>query len=265
MAPGSIPVVTVDAFTSHRFGGNPAGVCVLDRALDGGLMQRLAAELNLPETAFLFPDGSGWNIRWFAPAAEVPLCGHATLASAHVLWETGRVKRGERISFESMSGSLGAWQEGELIGLDFPGLPGAVPASVPGLAEALGTPLTGVLAIGNWRIGEVASESALVSMKPDFSALARLDLMVVGVTAPGDPGADYVCRVFAPKAGVNEDPVTGSVQCALGPLWAGRLKKSSLRVRQRSARGGELLVRVTGDRVHILGHAVTVLTGSLVV
>ncbi len=260
---GSIPVVTVDAFADRPFAGNPAGVCVMDRAAAGPWMQRVAAELNLSETAFLYPDGSAWSIRWFSPEVEVPLCGHATLASAHVLWETGRVAPAERIRFDSMSGPLAAWREGELIALDFPAAPPAVPGSVPGLAEALRATVERVWAIGNWRIAELASEAAVAALQPDFGALARLEPMVIGVTGPGNAGADYVCRVFAPKAGINEDPVTGSVQCALGPLWAGRLHKTELRVRQRSARGGELVVRIAGDRVHILGRAVTVLTGTM--
>ncbi len=259
----TIPLITVDAFTDTVFAGNPAAVCLLDAPAAGPWMQQLAAELNLSETAFLHPNRGGWDIRWFSPAVEVPLCGHATLASAHVLWETGRANPADRIRFDSMSGPLLAWKEGDRIGLDFPAAPAATPADVPGLADALHVPLTEVFAAGAWRLAEVESESVLAGMTPDLAALRRIDHPVFGVTAKADPGADYACRLFGPAVGVDEDPVTGSLQCALGPLWAKRLKKDELRVRQRSKRGGEMVVRIAGDRVHLLGRAVTVLTGTI--
>lgn len=259
----SVPLITVDAFTDRIFSGNPAAVCVLDAPANAGWMQSVAAELNLSETAFLRRDGDSWDIRWFSPAVEVPLCGHATLASAHVLWETGRMKPDARIRFDSMSGPLHAWREGDRIGLDFPAAPEARPATVPGLAEALGHPLVGVFAAGAWRIAEVDSESVLAGLIPDLNALRKIDHPVFAVTAKADAGADYACRLFGPAVGVDEDPVTGSVQCALGPLWAKRLNKTELAVRQRSKRGGTMLVRIAGDRVHLLGRAVTVLRGEL--
>lgn len=259
----AVPVITVDAFTDRMFAGNPAAVCILDGPAKAAWMQSVAAELNLSETAFLVGADVGWDIRWFSPEVEVPLCGHATLASAHVLWETGRAKPGDRIRFDSMSGPLQAWREDDRIGLDFPSAPDAVPASVPGLAEALGRPLIGVFAAGAWRIAEVESESVLAGLAPDMAALRQIDHPVFAVTAKAEAGADYVCRLFGPAVGVDEDPVTGSVQCALGPLWAKRLNKTELNVRQRSKRGGEMMVRIMGDRVHLLGRALTVLRGNL--
>ncbi len=259
----TIPLITVDAFTDAMFAGNPAGVCLLDTPATGAWMQRVAAEMNLSETAFLHRDGVGWDIRWFSPEVEVPLCGHATLASAHVLWETGRAKPDDRIRFDSMSGPLFAWREGDRIGLDFPAAPAAVAMEIPGITYILKSNVVGTFRAGDWRIAEVASEDALAALAPDLVRLAHEAYPVLAVTAKGSAGADYACRVFGPKVGVNEDPVTGSVQCALGPLWAKRLAKTELAVRQRSKRGGAMLVRIKADRVHLLGRAVTVVTGAL--
>ena len=259
----TVPLLTVDAFTDAVFGGNPAAVCLLNSPATGAWMQRMAAELNLSETAFLETSGAGWKIRWFSPEVEVPLCGHATLAGAHVLYETGRARPDRRISFDSMSGPLHAWKEDDRIGLDFPAAPAAVPGVIPGASNVLRAPVTGTFHAGGWRIAEVESEAALAVLSPDFTAMAACDFMVLAVTAKADAGADYACRVFGPKVGINEDPVTGSVQCALGPLWAKRLAKAELQVRQRSKRGGSMTVRIVGDRVHLLGRAVTVLTGTI--
>jgi PhzF family phenazine biosynthesis protein len=256
----TIPVYVVDAFTRRPFSGNPAAVCPLEAWLPDAQMQQIAAEHNLAETAFIVNEPAGWRIRWFTPAVEVDLCGHATLASAHVLAHHLGYLTGEVI-FNSRSGPLPVRFEGDgQIVLDFPSRPGTrceVPAA---LREGLGANPAEVLRSRDFLV-VFDDEETVRALTPDFAALARLDCLGVIVTAPGRE-VDFVSRFFAPRVGVNEDPVTGSAHCTLTPYWSARLRKAELRARQVSARGGDLVCRLAGDRVHIAGHAVTYLTGS---
>lgn len=256
----------VDAFASAAFGGNPAAVCLLDAPADPGWMQRVAAEMNLSETAFLEPrPGAVWGLRWFTPAVEVALCGHATLASAHVLYETGTAAPDAAIRFESSSGPLVARSEAGLILLDFPARPAEPAPPPPGLLSALGA--ADAVWTGRGRddhLVVLSAEDEVTALAPDLRALAGAGPRGVIVTAPASrPGADFVSRFFAPAVGVDEDPVTGSAHCTLGPYWAARLGRTDLTGYQASARGGVVGVRVRGDRVTLAGRAVTVLAGRL--
>lgn len=257
------PIVQVDAFTDRPFAGNPAAVCVLAAPADEGWMRSVAAEMNLSETAFLHPEEDGWRLRWFTPAVEVDLCGHATLAAAHVLWEEGRLAPAEAARFHTASGPLSAEREGGWIRMDFPALP-ETRAEVPaGLAEALGAlPVY----VGRSRFDllvEVESEAVLRALEPDFRALGRVEARGVICTARGEAGHDFVSRFFAPRVGIDEDPVTGSAHCVLAPYWAAKLGRSALAAFQASPRGGEVRVEARGARVTLAGQAVTVLRGEL--
>lgn len=259
-----LPLLVVDAFTAAPFAGNPAAVCLLDRPRDDEWMQRVAAEMNLSETAFPVPEGDGWRLRWFTPGVEVALCGHATLATAHVLWTAGRAAPEQALRFLTKSGVLTARREGAWIELDFPALPSQPCEAPPGLADALGADLAWVGNYGMDYLCEVAGEAALRGLRPDMARLAALETRGVTVTSrPGGAGYDFVSRFFAPAAGVPEDPVTGSAHCALAPFWAARLGKTEMVGRQASRRGGEVRVRVAGDRVMLGGQAVTVVRGEI--
>jgi PhzF family phenazine biosynthesis protein len=257
----------VDAFTPRPFAGNPAAVCLLPEPRDAQWMQDVAREMNLAETAFLHPEDGGYRLRWFTPAVEVELCGHATLASAHVLWETGRLPLEETARFHTLSGLLTAQRSGEWIELDFPARPAEETPAPEGLAEALGADSAEPRFVGRSRYDyllELESESAVRNADPDFRRLASLQVRGVIITARASEGPyDVVSRFFAPGAGVDEDPVTGSAHCTLGPFWASRLGKPELLAYQASARGGVVRVRVEGDRVKLGGQAVTVLQGRL--
>jgi PhzF family phenazine biosynthesis protein len=258
------PIVVVDAFTDRMFAGNPAAVCVLPTPADEAWMQNVAREMNLSETAFLVREGDDFRLRWFTPAAEVELCGHATLASAHWLWESGAVEAGRPIAFETKSGRLLAMQSGPWIGLDFPAKPANDAEPPAALARALGaTPVAfGVSQFD--ALAEIGSQEAVEQLKPDIGALTALPYRGVIVTArAAAAGFDFVSRFFAPKVGVPEDPVTGSAHCVLGPYWKGRLKKDDFLAYQASARGGVVKVGVRGDRVLLGGRAVTVWRGEL--
>lgn len=258
-------IYQVDAFTGRPFAGNPAGVCLLPEPAAEAWMQAVAAEMNLSETAFLVrrPDGA-FHLRWFTPAAEVKLCGHATLASAHVLWETGALQPAETARFHTLSGLLTASQRDGWIELDFPATP-AVAAEPPAeLAEALGVvPAYVGMNVFDY-LAEVESEAIVRSLRPDFTALGRLPVRGVVVTARSAAAEfDFVSRFFAPAVGVNEDPVTGSAHCCLTPYWAERLGKTEMIAHQVSARGGVVRVRLAGERVLLGGQAVTMLVGEL--
>lgn len=254
----------VDAFTARPFAGNPAAVCLLPEPRDERWMQDVAREMNLSETAFLHPEDGGYRLRWFTPAVEVELCGHATLASAHVLWETGRLAAEETARFHTLSGLLTAERAGEWIELDFPARTAEETAAPEGLAEAVGAEPRFVGRSRYDYLLELPSEEAVRSADPDFRRLASLKVRGVIVTARASEGPyDFVSRFFAPGAGVDEDPVTGSAHCTLGPFWSGRLGKPELLAFQASARGGVVRVRVEGDRVKLGGQAVTVLQGRL--
>lgn len=261
----------VDAFTESAYGGNPAAVCLLEQDRDGQWMQRVGAEMNLAETAFVRdrPDGA-YDLRWFTPAVEVDLCGHATLAAAHVLWELGATEA--VLGFETRSGRLTARRTAAGVELDFPAEP-AVPldpdtvdAEYPGLAEALGAEPVWVGRNRFDLLVELVDESTVRALTPDLAVLRRYSLRGVIVTAVGGPaesGADFVSRFFAPRYGVDEDPVTGSAHCCLAPYWSERLGRAELTGYQASPRGGRVLTRVAGERVLLTGGAVTLLRGEL--
>ncbi len=250
----------VDAFTSTRLGGNPAAVVPLEAWLPDDLMLAIAAENNLSETAFLVDESHGWHIRWFTPAIEVELCGHATLASAHVLMnhlEPGR----DGVTFASRSGPLVVTRQGERLALDLPAYPSRRVDTPALLVEALGAaPLETWLGVKMMAL--FGSEAEVVALSPDFAKVARIEAFGVIATAPGER-SDFASRYFVPQAGVNEDPVTGAAHCQLTPFWAQRLGRPKLHARQVSKRGGELWCEDRGGRVTVAGHAVDYLTGTI--
>lgn len=258
------PVYVADAFTDTPFAGNPAAVVPLDGPADERWMKHVAAEMNLAETAFLYPEEGGYRLRWLTPAVEVKLCGHATLASAHVLWGTGRATAGRPIRFFTRGGELSASAIDRGIELDLPARPPQPRPAPQELLAALGTqPLSTGFADEDW-FCELADERAVRSLTPDFRALKALNARGIIVTARSEkPPFDFVSRFFAPGAGVDEDPVTGSAHCALAPFWSERLGRDSLNGFQASARGGVVGVRVEGSRVKLIGRCVTVLRGEL--
>jgi PhzF family phenazine biosynthesis protein len=255
-----IPIYQVDAFTGKLFAGNPAAVCPLENWLDDGLMQNIAAENNLSETAFFVPQGRRFELRWFTPAAEVKLCGHATLASAHVLFRHLACEE-DKIRFISKSGELIVSHSGDLISLNFPSARLSPIEIPPGLAEALGRkPVETHIAFDLLALFQ--SQDEILALKPNFDLLSKVDARGIIVTAPGRD-CDFVSRFFAPRVGVNEDPVTGSAHTALIPCWSQRLGKKKLYARQISRRGGELFCEDLGERVLISGRAVTYLVGQI--
>jgi PhzF family phenazine biosynthesis protein len=259
------PFVQIDAFTRESFGGNPAAVFLLPSGRDEGWMQRVAREMNQADTAFLVRRDDEFDLRWFTPTVEVELCGHATLASAHMLWESGVLPSGATARFRTRSGLLTARLHDDRIWLDLPAASLRAEPAVPGLAGALGAE-----PIGTWRtpfdiLVELPDQRAVGALRPDLSRVAAIETRGVIVTARSDGAeADFVSRFFAPRIGIPEDPVTGSAHCALGPFWGGRLGRTELTARQLSPRGGTLWIRLDGERVHLGGHAVTVLRGELV-
>ncbi len=261
----TIPIIQVDAFTAVPFAGNPAAVCLLTAPADPAWMQKVAREMNLSETAFLDPRPDGYNLRWFTPAVEVDLCGHATLASAHVLWEQGNSPAGAQARFLTRSGWLLADQRGDWIEMDFPAKREEAAAAPPHLQEALGVEFKYVGRNAFDYIVEVESEEVVRGIAPDFTLLRRLPVRGIIVTSRGSAGGgyDFVSRFFAPGSGIDEDPVTGSAHSCLGPFWSSRLAKQEFLAYQASPRGGVVRVRVAGDRVFLGGQAVTVLRGDL--
>src|SRR5580704_5336513 len=263
----AIRMVQVDAFTNKAFGGNPAAVCVLPQPVPDEWMRNVAREMNLSETAFLTPHNGGYRLRWFTPAVEVDLCGHATVASAHVLWQDGHLKSGQQAQFHTRSGVLLADQRGDWIELDFPA---KIVTEAPAPAELL--PSLGVAQaafVGKNAFDylvEVDSEETVRALSPDHSTLRKIPVRGVIVTAPSSGGEfDFVSRFFAPGSGIDEDPVTGSAHVALGPYWSQRLGKNEFVAFQASARGGVVRVTLKGDRVMLGGQAVTVMTADLLV
>jgi PhzF family phenazine biosynthesis protein len=257
-----LPLYHLDAFTSRRFGGNPAGVVILTDWLPDAVLQSIAAENNLAETAFLVPGGKEFALRWFSPTMEIDLCGHATLASASVLFST-RQARGEEIVFRYKAGTLTVTRQGDLLAMDFPSRPPEPARADPALAAALGKAPQEVFRSRDlMAVYETREEVA--SLRPDFAAIERLNTFAVVATAPGGD-CDFVSRFFAPKAGVPEDPATGSSHCSLIPFWSGRLGKKSLRALQISPRVGEFLCEDRGTRVTIAGRVVEYLRGTITV
>lgn len=252
-----------DTFTDRPFRGNPAAVCILTEPRDSSWMQDIAREINLSETAFLLRQKGGYSLRWFTPTVEVALCGHATLASAHILWEQGYLKNDEQAIFFTRSGLLTAERNGNWIELDFPAEPEKM-ADIPSeLASALGI---SPVYVGKNRFDylvEAGSEEAVRGLKPDFIQLYKILCRGIIVTASSSSAEyDFVSRFFAPSIGINEDPVTGSSHCCLGPFWSARLNKKELTAYQASARGGMVRVRVENDRVFLAGQAITILRGE---
>lgn len=262
----NIPISLIDAFTSEPFKGNPAAVCLLQQEQDAEWMQRVASEMNQSETAFVVPreDGS-YSLRWFTPTVEVDLCGHATLASAHYLWENGHLTKNEQAKFHTLSGLLTADFSVEGIMLNFPAEP-PVPVTAPEeLIQGLGLIPRYVAKNRIDYLVEIDSEDTVRTLKPDFAMLARVEARGVIVTSKANRGSEYdfVSRAFYPASGCNEDPVTGSAHCALAPYWQRKLRKDNLLAYQASARGGELKLAIVGNRVLISGKAVTILNGHL--
>ncbi|AWN22571.1 oxidoreductase [Deinococcus irradiatisoli] len=259
------PLAVVDAFTSRAFSGNPAGVCLLDSPAPADWMQRAARELNHAESAFVWPLEGGFSLRWFTPTTEVDLCGHATLAAAHWLWESGALDVSEQARFTTLSGPLSARKVGEWTELDFPAEPAQEVAWPEHFSEILGAE---PLWVGRNRLDylvELASAEEVRRLKPDLGRFGPLGHRGVIVTAAGEAGGghDMVSRGFFPNIGIPEDPVTGSAHCALAPYWAAKLGRQELSAYQASARGGELRLRLEGERVKLLGQAVVTLTGQI--
>ncbi len=257
-------IFQVDAFTDTPFRGNPAAVCVLPQAGDERWMQNLATEMNLSETAFLVQQDDGYNLRWFTPAVEVDLCGHATLASAHILWETGLLAADREARFFTRSGLLTATRQVDWIQLDFPSEPESTAEAPENLEKALGVSATYVGKNRFDYLVEVESEDLIRNLTPDFPLLSSISSRGFMVTSRSDAiEFDFISRFFAPAFGINEDPVTGSAHCCLGPFWAEKLDKKELTAYQASPRGGIVRVRVSQARVYLLGQAVTVMRGVL--
>jgi len=263
-------VLQVDAFTDEPFAGNPAAVCLLEGPADPDWMQNVAREMNLSETAFLHLRRHAFSLRWFTPAVEVELCGHATLASAHALWEEGLLGPEEPALFDTLSGRLAATRRGDGIEMDFPAENAEICEPPPGLLDSLGGISPVAVARNRFDILiEVADEDTVRALRPDFQAMGSVPVRGVMVTARAGnelvaSGVDFVSRFFAPAVGVDEDPVTGSAHCCLGPWWANRIGTADLLGRQVSDRGGTVGVRVRSDRVLLAGRAVTVMKGELV-
>ncbi len=259
-------IYIVDAFTAVPFAGNPAGVCILEEKVDDGLLQVIGMEMNLSETAFLLKQGNEYNLRWFTPTTEVELCGHATLASAHILWETGALGPGEPAIFNTLSGEIRATMKGDWIELNFPIEKEEKTEAHPLLSESLKIK---PVYVGKNRFDyliEVDSETTLRGIEPDFFLLSKVPSRGVIVTSTASSKSfDFVSRFFGPNVGINEDPVTGSAHCCLGPYWSSRLGKDSLVAYQASRRGGVVKTRTQGNRVILSGQAVTVLLGEMII
>lgn len=256
----------VDAFTDLVFRGNPATVCLLQAPAEDAWMQALAAEMNLSETAFLLPEGDAWRLRWFTPTTEVDLCGHATLASAKVLFETLPELQGSPLVFNTRSGRLLARWVGGAVELDFPAMAYRAFEPEAEVAEVLGFEPEAAVFSGNYFLFEAEAEDLIRHAQPDIAGLARLPMPeVIITTKSADPAFDFISRFFAPQLGVDEDPVTGSAHCLLAPYWAQKLGKFTLQAFQASARGGILKLRLEGDRVRIQGNAKMIFRAELMI
>jgi PhzF family phenazine biosynthesis protein len=257
-------IYKIDAFTDISFTGNPAAVCFLESQRENAWMQNIAMEMNLSETAFVWPKEQGFELKWFTPTSEVDLCGHATLATAHAIWEEGIKSKDSQIEFYTKSGTLTTVFSDEWIEMDFPSLPAKQISPPEGLIEALHAKASYVGENKYDYLVEVTSEIVLRKLRPDFLKLARFDIRGVIVTARSTE-YDFVSRFFAPGVGISEDPVTGSAHCCLAPYWGSKIKKDTMVGYQASQRGGVVRVQVKGDRVLLGGKAVTILKGNLLV
>jgi PhzF family phenazine biosynthesis protein len=267
-----LKIQTVDAFTQKPFSGNPAGVCILNDIIPDSLMQNIAFEMNLAETAFVVkkPDDDGYSLRWFTPSSEIDLCGHATLASAHIMWQDGVEPRTETINFHTRSGLLTAKNSNGGIILDFPAVPQKEIEYPPELITSIGGAKPKYVGMTKWNyLIELEDENAVLNAKPDFNLMLKLPGWGTMITAQASPngygkeGYDFVSRFFAPEKGVPEDPVTGSAHCALGPYWQQRLGKDNFKAYQASERGGTVGVKVIGERIMLSGTGVTVMQGEI--
>lgn len=259
-------IIQVDSFSNKVFGGNPAAVCVLSSPQDDRWMQLVAQEMNLSETAFLIKQDQSYSLRWFTPTTEVPLCGHATLASAHVLWTEGYASTGQEIQFETKSGTLTAKYQDDWIELNFPVNRSQDIPPITKLGDALGVPLKTVLYNSLGYLVEIASAEQVRQLQPNFTLLRQLPISNVIVTSRAEENSEYdfVSRFFAPGLGIDEDPVTGAAHCCLAPYWRDRLQKDQFLAYQASPRGGVVKINYAGgDRVFLLGQAITVMRGDL--
>ncbi|XGB42436.1 MAG: PhzF family phenazine biosynthesis protein [Nodosilinea sp. LVE1205-7] len=259
----AIPLIQVDAFTNRPYGGNPAAVCPLTGSCPDDWMQQVAREMNLSETAFFYPEADGYRLRWFTPTTEVDLCGHATLATAHVLWSEGYLADHLQARFYTHSGVLTARREGDWIELNFPTNLSQAITPPAALAAALGITPLAVVENSLGYLVEVESAAVVERLSPDFAALKVLPVAGVTVTSRSSAPYDFVSRFFAPNLGINEDPATGSSHCCLSPYWRDRLNKSTFLAYQASPRGGVIKLQDEGDRIRLSGQAVTVLRGEL--
>ncbi len=261
-----VPIFQVDAFSEKPFSGNPAAVCILEEEKDDNWLRSLAAEMNLSETAFLWKIENGYRLRWFTPTEEVDLCGHATLASAHILWETGRLRVEDCAEFSTLSGVLKAGKKGDWIELDFPSeveesseIPSELARALKASPQYYGKNRIDGLTLMN-------SEEEVLNLRPDFEILSKIEVRGIIATAPSSSqDFDFVSRFFAPRFGINEDPVTGSAHCCLGPFWGNRLGKTELIARQLSPRGGIVRMTLKGNRIILAGKAVTIFNGELAI
>ena len=262
-----IKTFTVDAFTDKMFSGNPAAVCLIEKDLDDTTMLNIAAEMNLSETAFVKKLNDGFSLRWFTPKSEVELCGHATLASAHILWQEGILSQDEEAVFHTVfKGKLTAMKTGDEIELNFPVNIPVQSAENPELEKALGVKPFRLSITDNHYLAELRSEEELKSVSPDFELLEKLEKYGMILTCRSESkDIDFISRFFAPAKGVKEDPVTGSAHCVLTPYWSSKLNKKTMKAFQASERGGNLTVTLAGERVLIAGNAVTVLSGNLTI
>ena len=257
-----IPFYQADAFTDIPFKGNPAAVCLLEKELPDDIMQTIAAENFLPETAFVRPLSDGYALRWFSPKVEIPLCGHATLATAHILWEQGIVPQDQVLTFHTLSGKLTVEKEGEWLHLDFPGFGEERFPEDTRLERAIGVPVIRYTRMHHFLILEIEDAEQIPVLQPDLNILQEYEPVVVTAGTKRGP-YDFVSRVFGPSIGIPEDPVTGSAHCCLGPYWGKRSGKEELLAYQASERGGEVKIRLSGDRVRLSGKGVTVIEGGL--
>ncbi|MEA5595196.1 PhzF family phenazine biosynthesis protein [Rivularia sp. UHCC 0363] len=259
-------IIQVDAFTNKPFAGNPAAVCVLPSPKDDEWMQNVAKEMNLSETAFLVKQEDGYSLRWFTPTTEVPLCGHATLASSHVLWSENHLSHNEAARFHTKSGLLIAKKQEDWIELDFPANSSEAISTPPEMSEALGVPVKTVMKNSLGYLIEVESEELVTKIEPNFTILAKLfPEVIVTSLAENSSKFDFVSRFFCPGLGINEDPVTGAAHCCLAPYWRNKLNKDEFLAYQASNRGGVVKVKYPGkDRVFLSGQAVTVLRGEII-
>lgn len=260
-------IYQVDAFTDTPFTGNPAGVMIIDPGFTAGRMQNIAMEMNLSETAFIIPNGRDFSIRYFTPTIEVPLCGHATLASAHIIYETGLKENHETITFKAEGAEITVTREDDRLTMNFPVYPVTPIENPVCFKETVGfEPLEMYTSIYNWVIAVAASEAEIVKATPDFERMKKNGLGHLMITAGGEqPDRDFVLRCFAPETGINEDPVTGSAHCALVPLWHNKTGKTEFNSLQLSRRTGRLTLKLLDGRVEIKGQAVTVFQADLMV